>query len=90
MDKKKLKKGAWAAGGIALLAAVSALSIKGLKAVDKKLKAKREAQEFDEDAFEMADLAEEAAEEVVTEAPAAEEVAEEPVEAPAEEETPEA
>ena len=24
MDKKKLKKGAWAAGGIALLAAVSA------------------------------------------------------------------
>lgn len=86
MDKKKLKKGAWAAGGIALLAAVSALSIKGLKAVDKKLKAKREAQEFDEDTFEMVDVeeaAEEAVEEAVTEAPAAEEA----VEAPAEEET---
>lgn len=86
MDQKNLKKGAWAAGGIALLAAVSALSIKGLKAVDKKLKAKREAQEFDEDTFEMADVMEEVAEEVVTEAPAAEEA----VEAPAEEETTEA
>ena len=89
MDKKKLKKGAWAAGGIALLAAVSALSIKGLKAVDKKLKAKREAQEFDEDTFEMADV-EEAAEEALPEEPAVAEAAEEPVEAPAEEETTEA
>ena len=86
MDQKNLKKGAWAAGGIALLAAVSALSIKGLKAVDKKLKAKREAQEFDEDTFEMADVMEEVAEEAVTEAPAEEEA----VEAPAEEETTEA
>ena len=86
MDKKKLKKGAWAAGGIALLAAVSALSIKGLKAVDKKLKAKREAQEFDEDTFEMVDV-EEAVEEALPEEPAVAEAAEEPVEAPAEEET---
>ena len=86
MDKKKLKKGAWAAGGIALLAAVSALSIKGLKAVDKKLKAKREAQEFDEDTFEMADV-EEAVEEALPEETAVAEAAEEPVEAPAEEET---
>ena len=89
MDKKKLKKGAWAAGGIALLAAVSALSIKGLKAVDKKLKAKREAQEFDEDTFEMVDV-EEAVEEALPEEPAVAEAAEEPVEAPAEEETTEA
>lgn len=44
VDKKDLKKGAAVAGGIALVAAVSAVCIKGLKAVDRKMKAKREAE----------------------------------------------
>lgn len=43
MDKKYLKKGAWAAGGVALLAVTSALCVKGLQAVEKRLKAKKEA-----------------------------------------------
>ena len=76
VDKKKLKKGAAVAGGVALLAAFSAVCVKGLQAVDKKLKAKREAQEFDEETFEVA-------EEAVAEEPAAEEAVAE--EAPAEE-----
>lgn len=44
MDQRKLKKGAWAAGGVALLAVASALCVKGMKAVDKRLKAKKEAE----------------------------------------------
>lgn len=47
MDKKNLKKGAWAAGGVALLAVASALCVKGMKAVDKHLKAKKEATELE-------------------------------------------
>lgn len=45
MDQRKLKKGAWAAGAVALLATASALCVKGMKAVDQRLKAKREAVE---------------------------------------------
>ena len=44
MDRKNLKKVAWAAGGVALLAVASALCVKGMKAVDRRLKAKKEAE----------------------------------------------
>lgn len=98
MDKKTLKKGALVAGGVALLAAFSAVCVKGLQAVDKKLKAKREVQEFDEETFEMAaDAVEEepveeeiVAEEGVPEEPAVEESAAEEAaaEEPAEEKQP--
>lgn len=71
MDKKKLKKGAWAAGGVAVLAVASALCVKGMKAVDQRLKAKKAAAEAETD---EAELFEDAVEEVET---AAEEVAEE-------------
>ena len=77
VNKENLKKGAWAAGGIALLAAVSTLCVKGLKAVDKKLKAKREVQDFDEETFEMEEVVEE---ESVVEEPVAEEAVEESAE----------
>ena len=53
MDKKNLKKGAWAAGGVALLAVASALCVKGMKAVDKHLKAKKEAAELKADEAEL-------------------------------------
>ena len=43
MDQKKMKKGAWAAGGVALLAVASALCVKGMKAVDRRMKAEKEA-----------------------------------------------
>jgi hypothetical protein len=71
MDKKKLKKGAWAAGGVAVLAVASALCVKGMKAVDQRLKAKKAAAEAETD---EAELFEDAVEEVEA---AAEEVAEE-------------
>lgn len=45
MDQRKLKKGAWAAGTVALLAVASALCVKGMKAVDQRLKDKKEAVE---------------------------------------------
>lgn len=54
MEKKTLKKGAMAAGGVALLAVVSTLCVKGMQAVDKRLKAKKEAE-----AVEAAELFEE-------------------------------
>lgn len=88
MNKKDLKKGAAVAGGLALLAAVSAVCVKGMQMVDKKLKAKREAQEFDEETFEMAEEAaaeEPVAEETAVEKPVAEEI---PAEEAAEEEQP--
>ena len=71
MDKKKLKKGAWAAGGVAVLAVASVLCVKGMKAVDQRLKAKKAAAEAETD---EAELFEDAVEEVEA---AAEEVAEE-------------
>ena len=71
MDKKNLKKGAWAAGGVAVLAVASALCVKGMKAVDQRLKAKKAAAEAETD---EAELFEDAVEEVEA---AAEEVAEE-------------
>ena len=71
MDKKKLKKGAWAAGGVAVLAVASALCVKGMKAVDQRLKAKKAAAEAETD---EAELFEDAVEEVEA---AAEEVVEE-------------
>jgi hypothetical protein len=71
MDKKRLKKGAWAAGGVAVLAVASALCVKGMKAVDQRLKAKKAAAEAETD---EAELFEDAVEEVEA---AAEEVAEE-------------
>jgi hypothetical protein len=71
MDKKKLKKGAWAAGGVAVLAVASALCVKGMKAVDQRLKAKKAAAEMEMDETELfEDVVEEveaAAEEVVEE-----------------------
>jgi hypothetical protein len=71
MDKKKLKKGAWAAGGVAVLAVASALCVKGMKAVDQRLKAKKAAAEMEMDEAELfEDVVEEveaAAEEVVEE-----------------------
>lgn len=73
MDQKKMKKGAWAAGGVALLAVASALCVKGMKVVDQRLKAKKEADalaaaeaELFEETVETAsaeDCVEEAAEE---------------------------
>lgn len=91
MDKSKLKKGAWAAGGIALLAAVSALCVKGMKAVDKKLKARKEAQDFVEECdVEETVVEAETEEAVVEEVSVSEEpAAEEAVEGAAEEEKPE-
>lgn len=79
MEKKNLKKGAWAAGGVALLAAASVLCVKGLKAVEKRMNAKKEAEA---EAFDEAELFEdpievEPVEEVVEEA--VEDVVEEPV-----------
>ena len=53
MDRKDLKKGAWAAGGVALLAVASALCVKGMKVVGERLKAKQEAQAT---AFDEAEL----------------------------------
>ena len=41
MDRKDLKKGAWAAGGMALLAVASAVCVRGMTAVDQRLKAKK-------------------------------------------------
>ena len=57
MKKKNLKKGAWAAGGVALLAVASALCIKGMKAVDQRMKAKKETEDA---AFDEAELFEDA------------------------------
>ena len=75
MDQKKLKKGAWAAGGVALLVVTSALCVKGLKIVNRKLKAKKEAEEIEAAETE---LFEETAEtEAAEEAVAVEETAEE-------------
>jgi hypothetical protein len=72
MDKKKMKKGAWAAGGVAVLAVASALCVKGMKAVDQRLKAKKAAAEMEMDEAELF-------EDVVEEdEPAAEEAVEEP------------
>ena len=84
MDKKYLKKGAWTAGGVALLAVASALCVKGMQAVDKRLKAKKEAdavEAAEADLFE--DIAEtESVEEVVGAAvEAVEEIVEAAVEA---------
>ena len=71
MDKKNLKKGAWAAGGVAVLAVASALCVKGMKVVDQRLKAKKAAAEMEMDETELfEDVVEEveaAAEEVVEE-----------------------
>ena len=71
MHKKNLKKGAWAAGGVAVLAVASALCVKGMKAVDQRLKAKKAAAEMETDETELfEDVVEEveaAAEEVVEE-----------------------
>ena len=71
MNKKNLKKGAWAAGGVAVLAVASALCVKGMKAVDQRLKAKKAAAEMEMDETELfEDVVEEveaAAEEVVEE-----------------------
>ena len=71
MDKKNLKKGAWAAGGVAVLAVASALCVKGMKVVDQRLKAKKAAAEMETDETELfEDVVEEveaAAEEVVEE-----------------------
>lgn len=71
MNKKNLKKGAWAAGGVAVLAVASALCVKGMKAVDQRLKAKKAAAETETDETELfEDVVEEveaAAEEVVEE-----------------------
>ena len=53
MEKKNLKKGALAAGGVALLAVASALCVKGMKVVGERLKAKQEAQAA---AFDEAEL----------------------------------
>ena len=78
MKKENPKKGAWAAGGVALLAVASALCVKGMKAVDQRLKAKKEAEE----AFDEAELFEDSFE-VETEEVEAEEVVEEFVEEPA-------
>lgn len=74
MEKKNLKKGAWAAGGVALLAVASALCIKGMKAVDQRMKAKKEAEDA---AFDEAELFEDA-----VEVETVEETVEEPVEEP--------
>ena len=71
MNKKNLKKGAWAAGGVAALAVVSALCVKGMKAVDQRMKAKKAAAEMQMD---EAELFEDFVEEVE---PAAEETTEE-------------
>lgn len=79
MKKENLKKGAWAAGGVALLAVASALCVKGMKAVDQRLKAKKEAEEA---AFDEAELFEDSFE-VEAEEVEAEEVVEEFVEEPA-------
>jgi len=84
MDKKNLKKGAWAAGGVALLAVASALCVKGMKAVDKRLKARKEADAVEAAEAELfEDAAEtESVEEVVESAvEAAEEIVEADVEA---------
>ena len=71
MNKKNLKKGAWAAGGVAVLAVASALCVKGMKAVDQRLKAKKAAAEMETDETELfEDVVEEVeatAEEVVEE-----------------------
>jgi hypothetical protein len=71
MDKKKMKKGAWAAGGVAVLAVASALCVKGMKAVDQRLKAKKAAAEMEMDEAELfedvVEEAEHAAEEAVEE-----------------------
>jgi hypothetical protein len=58
MKKEHLRKGAWAAGGVALLAVASALCVKGMKVVGERLKAKQEAQTA---AFDEAELFEDEA-----------------------------
>ena len=60
MGKKNLAKGAWAAGGVALLAVASALCVKGMKAAGERLKAKKEAEAA---AFDEAELFEDFLEE---------------------------
>lgn len=82
MEKKNLKKGALAAGGVALLAVASALCVKGMKAVDQRLKAKKGAETVGFDETELfEDVIEvKPAEEVV------EEVAAESAEEPAQQE----
>ena len=82
MDQKKLKKGAWAAGGVALLAVTSALCVKGLKVVNQKLKAKKKAKDIEETEAELFDdVAEtEAAEETVEKTSVEEIIAEEKAE----------
>lgn len=72
MEKKNLKKGAWAAGGVALLAVASALCVKGMKVVDQRMKAKKEA----EAAFDEAELFEDAVEVESAEEPVEESVEE--------------
>lgn len=86
MEKKNLKKGALAAGGVALLAVASALCVKGMKAVDQRLKAKKEAETVGFDETELfEDVIEvKPAEEVVEEVAA--ESAEEPAQEPAQQE----
>lgn len=81
MKKENLKKGAWAAGGVALLAVASALCVKGMKVVGERLKARQEA----EDAFDEAELFEDSIEVEAEEGEEAEEPAEEVVEEPVEE-----
>ena len=73
MERKNLKKGVWAAGGAVLLAVTSALCVKGMKAVDRRLKAKKEADAL---AAAEAELFEETVETVSAEA-CVEETAEE-------------
>ena len=52
MNQKNLKKGAWAAGGAALLAVTSVLCIKGMEAVGRRLKAKEKKEVAEADLFE--------------------------------------
>lgn len=82
MDQKNLKKGVWAAGGVALLAVTSALCVKGLKLVDKKLKARKETEEIEAEEAELfAESAEPEVAEETAEEFAAEEKADETAEA---------
>lgn len=55
MDRKKLIKGAWAAGGAALLVGSSAACVKGMRAVDRHLRDKRDAEAMKAAEAELAD-----------------------------------
>lgn len=65
MDREKLKKGAWTVGGAALLAGASAACVKGMRAVDRHLRDKRDAEAMKaaeaDDAFSGGEEPEEAA-----------------------------